>query len=174
MMISKHIVTTPVTDFVNESFHEGRPSFHSLLSKFEASNNSVDGSFSVSVTSNRSVRKMLRQTSIRKQKGAGSNKAASSFASSISDLGFITEDDEDSEKKPEIIEEEDEYDENPTASTTDEIPVSGRGYDEAVVEPMMDDPNEQEPIFEDEVFENMYSLGIEVRAIEQKVQDLTV
>jgi hypothetical protein len=75
------IVTShAVKDILNESFHEHRPSFKSL--------NFDKGSFSIA-SSNRSIHKILKKNK--------SNKT--SFVSSIStDLGFISEDDDDGER----------------------------------------------------------------------------
>ena len=118
-MVSKgstKIATPAVNDLLHESFHEHRPSFNSIVSKFESGNSGASKT-SFSVTSNRSIRKMLRHNkSIRTQ----SSKA--SFVSSISSgLGLISEDESDSQNcekaagfDPECIQECDEIEEEET------------------------------------------------------------
>lgn len=73
-----------VANLVNESFNDSRPSFRSIVAKFETNK----GSFSYSVTSGRSLRKMMKQ----KQQSVRSMSKRSVMSS---DLGDIIEDEED-------------------------------------------------------------------------------
>lgn len=127
MMVSQNkrqhqpIITAPCHDIMNESFHESRPSFRTLLSKFEHNK----GSFSYKVTKNTSIREMMqKQKSVRAQAGqfgsstTNNNKSLCFSSSMAADLDFL-------EDEPNIIEEDDEEEEESQsqASEVKQLPI---------------------------------------------------
>jgi hypothetical protein len=97
-------------DIMNESFHEARPSFRSLVAKFEHNK----GSFTFHVTKNTSIREMMqKQKSIRSLTGSGqmdktSNRSGVSKYSmnSFDSMDFLTDVDMKEEDEEEVEEEE--------------------------------------------------------------------
>lgn len=76
----------PSHDIMNESFHEHRPSFRTLLSKFE--NNK--GSFTYEVTKHTSIRKLMQQQ--KSTRILNMSKEKLNFSNSLSgDLDFVNE-----------------------------------------------------------------------------------
>ena len=164
-----------VRDIVNDSFHEHRPSFRTLLTAWEKGNK---GSFYSTATNPTLVKAMQKQKSIRlKEKLANS-----SFASSISSLNldFIDEDtdnmDEESEnaegENPADFMETNNKDENSTV--LEDVLTDALRFDNAaaVTSDEEDTPSDMKkrrkkraPKFATENFDLVYKLGKEVSEV---------
>ena len=94
-------------DIANESFHEVRPSFKDLVTKFEHNK----GSFTYAVTKNTSIRAMMQTKKSMRSLNSHDNKSNNSLYSlkSINSLSFL-EDIDDVDMNEENEEEEDECD----------------------------------------------------------------
>lgn len=137
MVSSTHSVA-PVRDIMNESFHEHRPSFRTLVSKFDKKK--PQGSFSYNVTKkNNNIKKLIKEKSIRQQ--FSESFANTSFGNSLgSGLDLIGEEDS---QNPDVIMEEDE-----------ELHNSGRSDMEAEAEDEMAEIL-AELVFEPEIVEEL-------------------
>jgi hypothetical protein len=92
----------PSLDIMNESFHEARPSFKSLVAKFEHNK----GSFTYAVTKNTSIRSMMQT-----KKSMRSDKSCNSLYSrrSINSLDFLDDIEDVDMNEENEIDEDDEH-----------------------------------------------------------------
>ena len=160
-------------DIANESFHEVRPSFADLVSKFEHNK----GSFTYAVTKNTSIRAMMQtkksMRSLNSQENAKSNMSLYSL-NSINSMSFLKDfDDVDMNEENEEEEEQDECDVVPEDAGDDytkdkyvhiDAPVKEEMDKRAKVErtALNDFKKPKTPLFASERFHDLYELGDEL------------
>ena len=171
-------MTPSVRDFLNESFHEHRPSFRTLLTTWEKGSK---GSFYSTATNPTLVKAMQKQKSIRlKEKLANA-----SFASSISSLNLdlIDEDSDNMEEESEYADGDDPVDENMEANdendksaSLEDILTDALHLDNTTAVVTSDEDEDapdqkkrrkkRSPKFATEDFGSVFKLGKEVRVAE--------
>jgi hypothetical protein len=171
-------MTPSIRDFVNESFHEHRPSFRTLLTTWEKGSK---GSFYSTATNPTLVKAIQKQKSIRlKEKMANA-----SFASSISSLNLdlIDEDTDNMEEESENAVDEnpaaesmETNDENDKSTSLEDILTDALHLDNTTAVVTSDEEEDspekkkrrkkRSPKFATEDFDSVYKLGKEVRVAE--------
>ncbi len=170
---SRRPIHLATLDIANESFHEARPSFADLVTKFEHNK----GSFTYAVTKNTSIRAMVQtkksMRSLNSQEKAQSNNSLYSL-NSINSMSFLEDfDDVDMNEENEEEEEQDECDVVPE-DAGDNYTKEKYVHIEAPVKEEIDKQAQGErtalnvfkkpktPMFASEQFHDLYELGDEL------------
>jgi Protein kinase domain len=163
-------------DIMNESFHEARPSFKSLVAKFEHNK----GSFTYQVTKNTSIREMMQKQKSIRSLGSQMDKmsyrsGASKFSmKSINSLDLFDDVDmnEENEEDEETESEHEQFEKmkchyNSTTEPVVEIHVTKKVQPKVAPEKpchstVIKSKSSKGPVFASESFENCYELGEEL------------
>jgi hypothetical protein len=154
----KAIIPAPAHDVMNECFHEHRPSFRTLLSKFEHNK----GSFNYKVTHSESIRGLMqKQKSIRLSSKHSSQQHSLSSMGALASLG---EDDEVADFKQDVDDKEDlevPSEQTPVNDCGESLIFADDDFDDddsSAPRTSLDSDHDQ-PTFSTDLFDECYELG---------------